>query len=131
MAVVDELQDLVAEGADIRHCVWLNWAIRYSVARQSRNGFAQMWWLRRLLKARGPLKRRPTSPPARRLHLRPGNFGRDSCSFTRQRQRIHRSTCAVRIHNHTPQILRPPAFSQSVMADFSVLAMASTGHVRG
>ena len=105
MTVVDARQDLVAEGADV--------AIRLGELDNSVFGARKLETLERLLvaspgylQARGTPKK-PADLASHDCIFGPGNFGRDSWSFTRTAARL-RSTCAGA---STP--IRAPARSQA------------------
>jgi DNA-binding transcriptional LysR family regulator len=117
MAVVDARQDLVAEGADF--------AIRLGELTDSTYGTRKLQTLERMLvaapsylKARGTPKT-PADLASHDCIFGPGNFGRDSWSFTRNGTE---TSVNVRGRIHTDS--GPGAFA-SVMAGLGI-AMAST-----
>ena len=117
MAVVDARQDLVAEGADL--------AIRLGELSDSSFGARKLQVLERMvvaspsyLKVRGTPKT-PTDLASHDCIFGPGNFGRDSWSFTKSGTEV---SVDVRGRIHTDS--GPGAFA-SVMAGLGV-AMAST-----
>ena len=117
MAVVDARQDLVAEGADL--------AIRLGELDNSAFGTRKLQTLERMvvaspsyLKARGTPKT-PADLASHDCIFGPGNFGRDSWSFTKNGTEV---SVDVRGRIHTDS--GPGAFA-SVMAGLGI-AMAST-----
>lgn len=117
MAVVDARQDLVAEGADL--------AIRLGELDNSAFGTRKLQTLERMvvaspfyLKARGTPKT-PADLASHDCIFGPGNFGRDSWSFTKNGTEV---SVDVRGRIHTNS--GPGAFA-SVMAGLGI-AMAST-----
>jgi len=117
MAVVDERQDLVAEGADI--------AIRVGELGDSVFGARKLATLEQMvvaspvyLKARGTPKT-PADLASHDCIFGPGNFGRDSWSFTRNGTE---TSVDVRGRIHTNS---GPGVFASVMAGLGI-AMAST-----
>jgi DNA-binding transcriptional LysR family regulator len=117
MAVVDERQDLVAEGADI--------AIRVGELGDSVFGARKLATLEQMvvaspiyLKARGTPKT-PADLASHDCIFGPGNFGRDSWSFTRNGTE---TSVDVRGRIHTDS---GPGVFASVMAGLGI-AMAST-----
>jgi DNA-binding transcriptional LysR family regulator len=117
MAVVDARQDLVAEGADL--------AIRLGELENSAFGTRKLQTLERMvvaspsyLKARGTPKT-PADLASHDCIFGPGNFGRDSWSFTKNGTEV---SVDVRGRIHTDS--GPGAFA-SVMAGLGI-AMAST-----
>ncbi len=117
MAVVDQRQDLVAEGADV--------AIRLGDLSDSGFGARRLQTLQRMLVA-SPLylnaRGKPKTPADLAVHdciFGPGNFGRDSWSFTR-----NGTETSVEVHGriHTNS---GPGVLASVMAGLGI-AMAST-----
>jgi DNA-binding transcriptional LysR family regulator len=117
MAVVDERQDLVAEGADV--------AIRVGELGDSVFGARKLATLEQMvvaspvyLKARGTPKT-PADLASHDCIFGPGNFGRDSWSFTRNGTE---TSVDVRGRIHTNS---GPGVFASVMAGLGV-AMAST-----
>jgi DNA-binding transcriptional LysR family regulator len=117
MAVADERQDLVAEGADV--------AIRLGVLSDSVFGARKLATLQRMvvaspvyLKARGTPKT-PADLASHDCIFGPGNFGRDSWSFTR-----NGSETSVDVHGRIHTNSGPGVFA-SVMAGLGI-ALAST-----
>src|SRR3984957_11866358 len=117
MAVVDARQDLVAEGADL--------AIRLGELDDSVFGTRKLQTLERMLvaspaylKARG-IPKTPADLASHDCIFGPGNFGRDSWSFTKNGTEV---SVDVRGRIHTDS--GPGAFA-SVMAGLGI-AMAST-----
>jgi DNA-binding transcriptional LysR family regulator len=117
MAVADERQDLVAEGADV--------AIRLGELNDSVFGARKLATLQRMvvaspiyLKARGTPKT-PADLASHDCIFGPGNFGRDSWSFTR-----NGSETSVDVHGRIHTNSGPGVFA-SVMAGLGI-AMAST-----
>lgn len=117
MAVVDARQDLVAEGADL--------AIRLGELDNSAFGTRKLQTLERMvvaspfyLKARGTPKT-PADLASHDCIFGPGNFGRDSWSFTKNGTEV-----SVDVRGRIYTDLGPGAFA-SVMAGLGI-AMAST-----
>jgi DNA-binding transcriptional LysR family regulator len=117
MAVVDERQDLIADGADV--------AIRLGELNDSAFGARRLETLQRMvvasptyLKARGTPKT-PADLASHDCIFGPGNFGRDSWSFSRNGSE---TSIDVRGRIHTNS---GPGVFASVMAGLGI-AMAST-----